>query len=224
MSSRLATLFFGLIASIGTVQAQSTSDFQTWSAVMGSARLSPQVKDLKLWFDGHVRRGDPGTTLLIRPGMGYSLTPWMAVWAGYAWIPTFSDVEDTDRVDEHRLWQQLVLSGGWADNVVKAQSRTRLEQRWNSAADDTALRLRQLLRTSYQLNPKWGIVVWDELFWGLGDTDFTASGFDQNRLFIGPAVNSSKDLRIEFGYLWAALERQDRTLHQHVLALNFVLK
>lgn len=201
--------------------AQDVQDFQTWSALLGGAKLDNLTPGARLWFDGHVRRGDAGTVLLLRPGLGYQFASWGSAWVGYAWVPVFVDVVSS-RIDEQRVWQQLVLSGSWLNGQLKAQSRTRLEQRFSELSDTVGHRVRQFVRADYRFEKTvFAAVVWDELFWGLNDAGFAASGFDQNRVFVGPAIHAMDGLRLEAGYLNVVLHRQNRWQMQHVLALNF---
>jgi hypothetical protein len=88
--------------------------------------------------------------------------------------------------DEHRIWQQLIWSKPL--NGINFLSRTRLEQRFRDDGSDTGWRLRQFMKAAYPLpgNPNMSLVAYDELFFGLNDTDWgTRSGFDRNRLFLG---------------------------------------
>ncbi len=201
--------------------AQQRHELQTWSAILGTATFSPDTPRAMLWFDGHLRRGDAGAVVLARPGLGAQLTSWMSVWGGYAWIPNFSD-EGGARVDEQRLWQQVIFANAWRDQTLHLQSRTRFEQRIHESTDALGLRLRQLVRGAYRptADARWEIVIWDELFWGLNAPGFAPQGFDQNRLFVGPALHARPGARLEAGYLWVSLLRQDAMRHDHALAIN----
>jgi hypothetical protein len=202
-------------------RAQQNPDYQSWTALLGTANLDSALPGVRLWFDGHTRRGDAGNVFIFRPGVGYAITPWMSVWAGYAWIPVTSDATG-DRFDEQRIWQQLILSNRWLDGRVSAQSRTRVEQRFQEGTSDLGHRVRQFVRADYRFeNMPLGLVVWDELFWQLNDAGVFAAGFDQNRIFVGPALHAWDGFRVEFGYLNIVLERADQTLVHHALAINF---
>ena len=219
----LGTTFLLLVLILPTrARAQDDHDFQTWTAFLGAGKVGADSR-LRSWFDGHVRRGDAGTVVIVRPALGYQMMPWLSVWAGYAWVPVFPDAGD--RVDEHRAWQQAILTHTALGGAVHLQSRTRFEQRFVDDFD-TGFRVRQFVRADYRFGPKprWGLVAWDELFIGLNDPDFAPQGFDQNRVFLGPAFFAHERLRVEFGYLWAVLDRDPLTLHQHALAINFFVK
>lgn len=218
----IATAAALCLAAASPASAQTTHDLQTWSALFATAQLQEQPLGLTLWFDGHVRRGDAGTVGIVRPGLGYRFKPWISVWAGYAWVPTSLDEGDA-LLHEHRAWEQVILSTSLLDKTLNLQSRTRLEQRWREGSEDTGLRARQFLRADYRphAEARWGAVLWDELFWGLNAPDFAPQGFDQNRLFIGPALYAMPNMRIEFGYLSAILWRDPTLQIQHALAINF---
>ena len=200
--------------------AQETNDFQTWTALLGTGKVN-EDSPFRYWFDGHARRGDTGTTVIARPAIGVQPLPWLSLWAGYAYVPVFNEERD-DRTDEHRAWQQIILSHKSFDDALGLQSRTRFEQRFLSGFDD-GLRLRQFFRADYTFAsaPELRLVLWDESFWGLNSPGFAPKGFDQNRVFAGPGFSLHPRLRLEVGYLWAVLDRQPKMLHQHALAINF---
>ena len=69
------------------------------------------------------------------------------------------------------------------------------------------------------------MVIWDEVFFGLNDTDWGQnSGFDQNRFYVGPAYRLSKNWRVEIGYLnnhIALPGNNPDAITNHNLALTF---
>lgn len=204
-------------------RANPRADFQSWSAVLATARLSEDAADLRLWLDTHLRRGEDVTTVIARPALGYVITDWASVWAGYAWVPvTRDDVGADATAHEHRAWQQLVLSGAAAGQSIALQARTRFEQRFLDGDSGAALRIRQFARVGYRPGATGllGLSIWDEVFWGFSDTDLLSSGYDQNRLFVGPAVFAGDRLRLEAGYLFVHLRRRPDDQAQHVVALN----
>ncbi|MFT5358036.1 MAG: hypothetical protein ACI9KE_005273 [Polyangiales bacterium] len=202
-----------------SANAQSDDEFQLWSALLGSAAFQPETPRVSLWFDLHARRGEAGTVLIVRPGIGLAVTDWLSLWVGYAWVPVFTDGAGSR--SEHRLWQQAILTrsiGGWT-----LQARTRFEQRFSEAGDVVGFRLRQFVRANWQpTSAPVGVAVWDELFLGLNDTDWGApAGFDQNRLFIGPFLQMTPWARLEAGYLFVYLRREPVDRIAHTLAINF---
>ena len=198
-----------------------SGDFQNWSAVAATGQLRTEAPSERAWFDAHARRGDAGTTVILRPGVGYTFAPWITAWVGYAWIPAFSDTSN-ERVDEHRLWQQLTLQETVAQGRILLQSRTRLEQRFHESTSSVGFRVREFVRFNYrpQATANVGLAIWDELFIGLNNPGFAVKGYDQNRLFVGPALYTPYGVRVEAGYLFVHLNRSPENQLQHVAAVN----
>lgn len=176
-------------------------DDQTWLAVNASG---PVAKDSKVlvWLDMHHRSfsssGERDVTI-VRPGMGFRVSPALDVWIGYAWVTIAREGKD---VREERFWQQATYPLG---EFLGGQlsGRTRLEQRTRDGSDDVGVRLRQQLRYAYRFEDSpFGLVAWNEAFLGLNETRWgQRSGFDQNRLFAGLSFNAASNLRFEAGYL-----------------------
>lgn len=206
----------------GRAEAQDREEFQLWSALLGTAATTPETPGLSFWLDVHGRRAGNGTVVIVRPAVGASITPWLSVWAGYAWVPVFDDAT-SNRTDEHRIWQQVILAPKLPELGLSFQSRTRFEQRFGENGDDVGFRLRQFVRANWQPDESFpmGVAVWDEIFIGLNDTDWGApKGFDQNRLFIGPFLKLSPWARLEAGYLYVVVNRDSGDLTAHTLAIN----
>lgn len=191
------------------------ADNQLWTAAFVQVRPGPT--GLTGWLDLHTRRRADSTLGIVRPGIGWTFSPALAVHAGYAYVPTLTDAGPNRR--EQRTWQQVIL--GHAVGATKLLARGRLEQRFG-AGDDVQHRLRVLARGQWQPKPDLGLqlVVWDELFVGINDADWgPLAGYDQNRLFMGLGTDSKvKGVRVEAGYQIVHL-RGDGPL-VHVLAVN----
>jgi len=205
-------------------EAQTTSQFELWLALPTTVDVGDDLPRVQLWFDAHVRRGPAQTTAIFRPGIGLRIYQWMLVYLGYAYIPSFVDTPQEVR-NEHRIWEQLILDFSPTSQLA-IQSRTRFEQRFSDQGDDVALRLRQFVRFLWKppdIDPV-AFVLWDEIFIGLTDSDWGPTvGFDQNRLFVGPAVLIGGVGRIELGYLYNYLRRNPIDVHNHVLYTQFVI-
>ncbi len=210
------------------LEAQTIRDSGQWLALFanGDLDLANTSDQFKWWFDGHTRFFDDSGGFgqsIVRPGIGYALGDRATVWGGYGWIRT-SPGSNAD-FDEHRIWQQIT----WSEPLDPATLglRSRLEQRFLETGSDTGWRFRQLvsLRRPLQCAPRLSLVVWDEFFIHLNDTDWGADGgFDQNRLFVGfgfkrdPASRN----RVEVGYLNQQIDRSaGNDLANHVLSINF---
>jgi len=225
MNARItAPLFAATMLLAAPAAAEDRSEFQSWNAIVSTVSFLPSKPSPALWFDTHARRGNKGTTLIVRPGVGVEYADWGSVWAGYAWVPVFND-EELDPAHEHRVWQQAIFQHR-TESRLAFQSRTRFEQRFSEAGDDVGLRVRQLVRASWQPvedNPL-GIALWDEVFLGMNETDWGApQGFDQNRLFLGPFLQVAPSVRIELGYLFTYVDRDAGNTSIHALAVNLFL-
>jgi hypothetical protein len=211
-----------------TCAGQTADDTGLWFAALGNGKLDSLGEESRLrwWFDAHYRLLDDTNGFnqsIVRPGLGYALTDKQTVWAGYGWINT-SPIVGED-FDEHRIWQQWTASpsvGCW-----KFLHRSRFEQRLVETGDDVGLRWRQFFRGQRVINhcPEWSLVLWDEAFFNLNDTDWGAqSGFDQNRSFIGFGYKPTRDskVRTEIGYLNQFIDRESGADGlNHILSVNF---
>lgn len=213
--TRLLFLFLSLFPAVSA--AQSAQDVQVWTSVAGTAKLNAESTGPSAWLDLHLRRSGTGVLHIFRPGVGWRLRPNISLWAGYAWIPTLPD--DGDARFEHRLWQQVIASH--RTNRLGWTSRTRFEQRMAGSSADLGLRLRQFVRSGWDWREdgRYGLVVWDELFVGLNDTDWGApAGIDQNRLFAGFFLKSGAKVRGELGYLSLVVYRDSGNTLGHTLS------
>ncbi len=173
-------------------------DTQQWSLFVIQKDLSPRWRayfEVQPRFGGDISGVE---RLLVRPALGYRVTPRLSVWQGFAWTPLFTP---TFR-DEKRSWQQLL----YEDHLGRTSfsDRLRLEQRFIEDASGTSLRLRNMIRLQHPISAdqRWAVVGYDELFWNLNSVgNGPAEGFDQNRVFLGVSRKLNAQLRVETGYL-----------------------
>lgn len=213
---------------LGGAGPAAADDAQLWTAVFANGPVKDESR-LLLWFDGHARfRDDVGRlgVSIIRPGVGWRLDDkGTAIWAGYARVVSRSAAAPD--VEENRFWQQATYQLG-APGGVSLSGRTRLEQRLIEGADDTGIRVRQLIRAEKPISDsKFAALGWNELFIAANDTDWgAASGYDQNRLFVGASWRPAGAVRLEAGYLMNHIRRQnapDPVNHALALSLAFSL-
>ncbi len=224
--SVLAHVFgcLGLVSALvfaAPARAETKQTFQSWSALFVTGRMgAAKGASPAYWFDLQARRGSETTVLLVRPGLGYMFDSRFSVWAGYLFAPTFID-GGRDRY-EQRAWEQFMAVFKPGDATLTF--RTRAEQRFVQDADDVGYRFRQLVRWQHALTPRVAAVLWDEVFVAANDTDFgQLSGFDQNRVFLGPAWLPQDGVRLEAGYLSVVQKRRQDTLLVHALSVNAFL-
>jgi hypothetical protein len=229
---RLLLASFALIAvctAPTAASAQTTQRFEQWLSMPMTLNLSDSAPGFQLWLDEHVRRGPGQTVHITRPGIGYRITPWAAVYLGYAWVPVFVDAPQ-DVINEHRIWEQVIFNFAVPGARLDIQLRTRFEQRFSEQGDDVGLRLRQFGRLLYHFTADgpFGLVLWDEVFIPLTDTDWgQQASFQQNRLFFGPSVDIPRLGRLEMGYMWNFLNNphpaQDVNAHVFYIQLLVML-
>ena len=226
MCSMARTLFgwtrglgvLSIVLGVRTASAETDHTFQSWTAALLQGRTNRESPaSLGWWLDVHARRGSSTTALLVRPGIGWYFDERLSVWAGYLLTPTFVE-GGPDRV-EHRPWQQLQFVAGWRDTTVLLRSR--FEQRWVQGESGAGFRLRQLVRAQHAVAVTWALVLWDELFAGLNETDWgQPRNIDQNRLFAGVAWLPRPGIRLEPGYLQVLIPRPGSTVLVHALSVN----
>lgn len=212
------------------VRADVDSEPGYWGVITATGtgdRLTPKLDKWRWWLEGQIRflGDDPDFNQgLVRPGIGYAVTPGLTVWAGYGWFRT-SPPSGSD-FDESRIWQQLSWSRAF--DQVRFATRTRLEQRFVEGSNDTGLRFRQRVELAYPSTSRVYATVNDEVFVNLNDTDYGAlAGFDQNRFFVGPgwAVDEDRHVRIEAGYLNQYIDRPNRNdAMNHILVMLLQLR
>ena len=112
----------------GVCGAVPFQDFQIWTNVTATGaleRVDPRLARLLYWLEAQGRFGNDATTLsqgILRPGLGYALSPTASVWVGYAYVPTMEPFTTTDR-NEQRVWEQFSWSTGTDWGAFASRSR-----------------------------------------------------------------------------------------------------
>ena len=244
-----ALLLSGLILSGPVAAAQfadDVSDFATWGNITATGNfgfIDPKnetLKKVKWWAEGQGRFADDSSKFsqaIVRPGVGYQLTPTVSIWVGYAWTPTTTPfVKNT--YDEHRVWQQVI----WSDKFSwgRLTARSRVEERFvpdhigtshlpgdpSPANSAMAARYRQLIKASIPLSfaPGFSYIIQDEAFVSLIDTDWVPRrGFDQNRFFTGLGYAFTPQITGEVGYMNQYIIRRGANYMGHILSVNLLM-
>lgn len=224
-SLRTCLLACALLSSTAAVRAQSVvQDEQSWTLLTANAAWGKRGL-LYLEAQPRVSENDKALAqLLVRPAVGYRITPQVSLWQGYGWTPSFRP----RYTNENRLFQQVLVEG----RIEKAAfvNRTRLEERFIQRAEATSYRFRHLARIAQPLDAgrRRLLVFYDEYFHHLNSvTRGPQAGFDQNRSFVGVNVPAGRGVRFEVGYMFvyqnAPPAAPNRRLHNLVTALNFTL-
>lgn len=175
-------------------------DLQAWSATTASI---PAGNRVVVWLEAQGRFSNDASRLgqlLLRPGLGYRLSPTTTAFVGYAYVRT--DPVGPVRTNEHRIWQQLSFRAAGDGKSLTLTGRSRLEQRFVAGANDTGVRFRQLMRLTLPIDSGVQAVGWSEGFVALNNTDWgQRAGLDRFRNFAGVSVPLTKSMRLEPGYL-----------------------
>ncbi|ADK99992.1 DUF2490 domain-containing protein [Brevundimonas subvibrioides] len=195
------TLAVAMVATVSAAPAAAQTDTQAWAAAFASGPVRDGGRVL-VWWDAHARfreEGDRLDTTILRPGVGWRVSPRLDLWAGYAHVTLRRPGPDGE---EHRAWQQATypiagIAGG------RLTGRTRIEQRFREGGDDTGWRVRQFVRWSRPVAwPAVSVVLSNETFVGLNETDWgQGDGYDQNRAFAGVGWQVTPTFRLEGGYM-----------------------
>lgn len=156
--------------------------------------------------------------LYLRPAVFYKLDSRSSVWLGHDTIighPAGKSAYRETRWYEQFQYQFEPIS------TVTFSSRTRLEERRRGGFRNTGHRLRQMIKASLPLkmNSKLSVVVYDELFININETDWGARhGIDQNRIFIGGNWKFNRHAYLEAGYLNQFVNKATVNLENHVIS------
>ncbi len=213
----------GILCSIWRFGSFSqNSDLGNWLIYIGNKKITPRWS----WHHEVQYRNYNFITdleqLLLRTGIGYDLDAKGRTNAllGYAFIhsQSYTDNGEKTAVNEHRLFQQLILKQSWGR--LHLQHRYRTEQRW--IATNFRFRLRYFLSANLALSrPEMGPNTWylsayNEIFI---HTD--AAPFDRNRLYGGMGYQITKGMRLELGYMNQFLASDGRDQINFFVFLNF---
>lgn len=147
--------------------------------------------------------------IIVRPGIGYAITPNATIWAGYGLQAT--EYGDTGNYGlENRAWQGFY----WKDTAAKKQfiweMRNRMEERFLPANSEVSYRWRTRLRGEYLLQEyqpwlkPWSVIASNEVFVNFNSNTNNSqlpAGFNQNRAYVGIGYRFAPEFQIETGYL-----------------------
>jgi hypothetical protein len=209
-----AIMFFHIFVS-SKISAQTYDDniFWGWTRVQGSldTDLIPDHIDQNLLgsLEYHYRLNEDSSqfqSMILRPMVGYKVNDISTLWIGYAYIE-FDTPTGIQR--EQRAFQMVSYSKKLDNAPVVFMGNTRLEQRFFEDSEETAHRLRQMLRVSIDLfkinDNQFFTFVQNEYFLGLNRTDRISNpGFDQNRAVIGIGYRTqigNTPMELQLGYM-----------------------
>lgn len=236
-------LFLLVLVLLIRVQTQAQAHHSGWSGLFYTVKLG---KKTDLIGDAQFRSGNDFShmqSLLLRTGFQYSFRPNLMATAGYAYVMPRRTVEGvTGYGEEHRLWQQLIVTHPLG--FASVQHRFRIEQRFHSKSvvmgdklenegNVFSNRFRYFVRGIQPLVKQKPFVngpfvaLQNEVMLHYGDKSATnGKVFDQNRLYIAAGHRFSKRFDLEAGYMnQYAVGRGKAFTNNHIaqLALYFRL-
>jgi hypothetical protein len=122
------------------------------------------------------------------------------------WVDFFRRYDqkfDGSIFQEYRLWEQ-VLWEAISNNYYKLTSRSRLEERKNSADSQIANRFREKIILKFPVTTltEYYLVLAEEIFFQLNQPTWVVNRiFSQNRASIGLQIPINKSMSYEAGYL-----------------------
>ncbi|GAG77321.1 unnamed protein product [marine sediment metagenome] len=144
---------------------------------------------------------------------------------GYDFVP-FSTRSTGDIEFENRPWQQLLWQILGTQNATIVL-RTRLEQRFRSLENSTALRLRQNIKLTLPkaIANKLTPILFDEMFFNLNHPEWVnKNDINQNRLFMGIQIPIKKNNFLQVGYLNQYEFRSPNNRMSHVFMLSLIIR
>jgi len=176
-----------------------SSTYQTdfgGSRYLAFLELAPRLKEDSSEF----------SQFIMRPLLGYKITPKLQLWLGYTWQGEYSDHAG---VGFDNATQDLMQQVQWIENPTPAlnlQYRFRLEQRFFADAD-SGHRIRHRLRLQYTLpGTNAYLIAIDELFIYLNSLNASPRensvqpGVNQNRSYVGIGYKLTPHINLDTGY------------------------
>lgn len=192
---------------VATAHATSRDDFSVWisntyqtdfggSPFIAFLELAPRTRNDNNEF----------AQMIVRPLLGYKLTPKLSVAASYTWQGEYNNQTEFD-LATNDIMQQVQWVDNWTPQI-NFQYRFRLEQRFFADEGDVGHRMRHRVRWTYSFpESKLYLIALDELFVYFNSIDdagrFSRSvqtGVNQNRSYVGVGYKLTSHLNMDTGY------------------------
>ncbi|MGZ5051628.1 MAG: DUF2490 domain-containing protein [Methylobacter sp.] len=227
---REIALLTALTFSANSQAASATSDFLSWVPININVKLTEQLRG---FLEIQPRVGNDNshlTTMIIRPAIGWAITPKATVWVGYLMQADAVNLTSDKYLIENRAWQGFTWKDTANDKQFIWEVRNRLEERFLPLNSDPNIRWRTRVRVE-QLIPNfssWSVIASEEIFVNLNDNANNVhlqSGAQQNRAYLGFGYRFAPEFQIETGYLYQHVWKKSPTGDQNnnvwMTSLNF---
>lgn len=225
---KIVAIFFLLLVGLEPIHAkQFNQDFMAWTNFRWQY-FSQSGFDMAVNSSFRFINQDPGFNQNVTSaGLGYSLNPNLALWAGYGFIPS-QPVGSSQFSIEQRSWQMV----DWApinSEHFALDWRSTLEQRYLRDNPGTAWRLRQFIQIDWVpfinfVPIAFTPVISDEMFFDLNHPQWVSSStFSQNRFFIGISVPLKKQVVVfQLGYMNQYIIADNANSMRHIFRIGLV--
>jgi hypothetical protein len=154
-------------------------------------------------------------------GLGYPISPKITLWAGNMFNTTHRLRQSNTH--QYRIWEQVSWDV-FACNMIKIDSRTRLEQRKEEHKASWALRLRERFALTFPLKNDYAFILYNEIFLNCNHASWVNNTLvNQNWAFAGFSIPIAKSIRLETGYLNQFVSNRPDQLN-HVLNCTLRVK
>jgi hypothetical protein len=231
-----ATLWSALLMP-GIASAQKTgidTNFNSWFMYFGDHPIANTRWGIHL--EGQLRRTDGITAWqqwLFRAGVNFKWTDHILLTAGSAYVKSYPYGHlMTVSSRENRIYEQLVLKS--QINHLSFQNRLRLEQRLIETPTDAQgqiktwsyrNRFRYMLRIDIPFSgsdrsSKFGLGFYNEVFLNFG-VNRGPRALDQNRTYGALTYKTTRNNRVELGYLYQYIPLRNNVFSGHNHTLQF---
>jgi len=223
LNSLSKKLFFLLLILPALIFAQQDKT-GNWLMYFGMNKLSDKFSlHTEIQYRNHTLIPNNTEQLLLRTGLNFHFSDRAFASAGYAYIPSYmyESEQKTPETEEHRIWQQFILTNKIAR--VKFEHRYRIEQRWVNR--DYRSRFRYRLMLFIPINNKK--IEEKTVFLGLYDEVFINSKetfFDRNRLYGALGYQFNKKTSLQVGMMHQQVNRFGKWYLQMALIFNTDLR
>lgn len=198
-------------------QADTVKDSRLWLTYTAEHPLGEDWKftmQLQPYWreDGH-----DFDQITYRPGIYFRVNPKWMIGGGYAYAEGYQP--NHQRTHEDRLWEDVNYQSDEI-KLVNVSLRMRIEHRRFEHQGDVLHSLRQMIKVTTPLTSTLGVVISDEFYANLNETENAQRGTDQNRLFVGMSYRVMPTSTMEFGYLNQYVTRTGDDTENHILAIS----
>lgn len=127
--------------------------------------------------------------------------------------PIIKNEGDEDKAKSYENRYSLVME--WKENLFQNTfliNKIGVEYRDFKNVSPDYFRIREKLGVKYELNSKWSLMTYDELFMNANIKNGIPI-FDQNRIGFSVNLNSIKNLKFEFGYMMNSRSQRNSSLN-----------